>query len=57
MHLVGPSYQSADSARRGEIHDADRFPEMRAKPVTARFALCPWALYQIEVQAVVGRAA
>ena len=31
------------------IYDADRFPEMRAKPVSARFALCPWALYHIEV--------
>lgn len=33
------------------VYDADRFPEMRAKPVNARFALCPWALYHIEVQA------
>lgn len=32
------------------VYDADRFPEMRAKPVNARFALCPWALYHIEVQ-------
>ena len=31
------------------VYDADRFPEMRAKPVNARFALCPWALYHIEV--------
>ena len=32
------------------VYDADRFPEMRAKPVNTRFALCPWALYHIEVQ-------
>lgn len=32
------------------VYDADRFPDMRAKPVSARFALCPWALYHIEVQ-------
>ncbi len=32
------------------VYDADRFPEMRAKPVNARFALCPWALYHMEVQ-------
>ncbi len=32
------------------VYDADRFPETRAKPVNARFALCPWALYHIEVQ-------
>ena len=33
------------------VYDADRFPEMRTKPVNARFALCPWALYHIDVQA------
>lgn len=32
------------------VYDADRYPDMRAKPVNARFALCPWALYHIEVQ-------
>ena len=32
------------------VYDADHFPEMRAKPVNARFTLCPWALYHIEVQ-------
>ena len=30
--------------------DADRFPEMAAKPVTDRFSLCPWATYHIEVK-------
>jgi hypothetical protein len=33
------------------VYDADRFPEMAAKPVNQRFALCPWALYHIEVAA------
>jgi len=32
------------------IYDADRFPDMAAKPVDQRFALCPWALYHIDVQ-------
>jgi hypothetical protein len=32
------------------VYDADRFPEMAAKPVTARFAWCPWATYHIEVK-------
>ena len=31
------------------VYDADHFAEMRAKPINARFALCPWALYHIEV--------
>jgi hypothetical protein len=33
------------------VYDADRFPDMAAKPVDQRFALCPWGLYHIEVQA------
>ncbi|HSH91056.1 MAG TPA: molybdopterin-dependent oxidoreductase [Ramlibacter sp.] len=32
------------------VYDADRFPDMAAKPVDQRFALCPWALYHIDVQ-------
>jgi hypothetical protein len=32
------------------VYDADRFPEMRAKSLSERFALCPWALYHIEVR-------
>lgn len=31
------------------VYDADRFPEMAAKKVTERFALCPWAVYHIDV--------
>ena len=33
------------------VYDADRFADMAARPVTERFALCPWALYHIDVQA------
>ena len=33
------------------IYEADHFPDMAAKPVDQRFALCPWALYHIDVQA------
>ena len=33
------------------VYDADRFPDMAAKPIDQRFALCPWGLYHIEVQA------
>jgi hypothetical protein len=32
------------------VYHADRFPDMAAKPVTDRFAQCPWGLYHIEVQ-------
>jgi hypothetical protein len=33
------------------VYDADRFPDMAAKPVDQRFANCPWGLYHIDVQA------
>jgi hypothetical protein len=32
------------------VYDADRFPDMAAKKVSDRFALCPWGLYHIDVQ-------
>ncbi len=31
------------------IYDADKVPEMAAKPLPERFGACPWALYHIEV--------
>lgn len=33
------------------VYDADRFPDMAAKPLTERFARCPWATYHLEVKA------
>ncbi len=32
------------------VYDADRFPDMAAKPLPDRFASCPWATYHIEVK-------
>ena len=32
------------------IYEADKFPEMAAKPVDQRFAQCPWGLYHVEVK-------
>lgn len=32
------------------VYDADRFADMAAKPLSARFAGCPWATYHIEVK-------
>ncbi len=32
------------------VYDADRFADEAAKPVTQRFANCPWALYHIDVR-------
>ena len=33
------------------IYDADKVPDMAAKPLPERFGSCPWALYHIEVVA------
>ncbi len=33
------------------VYDADRVPEMAARPVKERFGACPWALYHIDIQA------
>lgn len=32
------------------VYEADKFPDMAAKPVDQRFGLCPWGLYHIDVQ-------
>jgi len=32
------------------VYDADRVPEMAARPLAERYAACPWALYHIDVQ-------
>ena len=32
------------------VFEADRFPEVMARPISARFALCPWAIYHIEAK-------
>ena len=32
------------------VCDADRFPDMMARPLATRFEWCPWATYQIEVR-------
>lgn len=31
------------------LYDADRVPEMAAKPLAERFGACPWALYHIDI--------
>jgi hypothetical protein len=31
------------------IYDADRYPEMAAKPVSQPLASCPWGLYHLDV--------
>lgn len=35
------------------VYDADRFPDMMAKPLPERFTFCPWGLYHIELRSSV----
>jgi hypothetical protein len=37
------------------VHDADRIPELAARPLAERFAQCPWGLYSVHVGAAGGR--
>lgn len=32
------------------VYEADSFPDIMEKPISARFALCPWGMYHIEVK-------
>lgn len=33
------------------VYDADRHPDMMARPLPERYAQCPWGLYHVDVQA------
>ena len=37
------------------VHDADRIPQLAARPLAERFAQCPWGLYSVHVGAAGGR--
>lgn len=50
-HLDGQTMALGGLGPLWAVYDADRFPDMAAKPVDQRFALCPWGLYHIDVQA------
>ncbi len=48
-HLDGKPMHLGGLGPLWAVYDADRVPEMAAKPVTERFGDCPWALYHVEV--------
>jgi hypothetical protein len=50
-HLDGEAMALGGLGPLWAVYDADRIPEMAAKPVAERFGSCPWALYHIDVQA------
>lgn len=50
-HLDGQTMPLGGLGPVWAVYDADRYPDMMAKSLADRFALCPWGLYHIEVQA------
>jgi hypothetical protein len=49
-HMDGQTMALGGLGPLWSLYDADRFPDKAAKPVTERFAGCPWALYHIDFQ-------
>ena len=50
-HLDGQTMPLGGLGPLWAVYEPDRFPEMAAKPVSDRFANCPWAVFHIDVQA------
>lgn len=48
-HLDGATMPLGGLGPLWAMYDADKVPEMAAKPLPERFGACPWALYHIEV--------
>jgi hypothetical protein len=49
-HLDGRTMALGGLGPLWTIYDADRFPDMAARPLPDRFGSCPWATYHIEVR-------
>ncbi|MDC8757739.1 molybdopterin-dependent oxidoreductase [Janthinobacterium fluminis] len=49
-HLDGEAMALGGLGPLWAVYDADRVPAMAARPLAERFALCPWALYHIDIQ-------
>ncbi|MES2149679.1 MAG: molybdopterin-dependent oxidoreductase [Pseudomonadota bacterium] len=50
-HLDGQTMALGGLGPLWAVLDADRIPELAAKPLAERFGGCPWALYHIDVRA------
>jgi hypothetical protein len=48
-HLDGQAMALGGLGPLWAVYDADRVPEMAARPLVERFGACPWALYHIDV--------
>ena len=49
-HLDGKAIPLGGLGPLWAVYDADSFPEIMDKPISARFALCPWGMYHIEAK-------
>ncbi|QNP50357.1 molybdopterin-dependent oxidoreductase [Diaphorobacter aerolatus] len=48
-HLDGAPLALGGIGPLWSVFEPDRFPELAAKPLKERFALCPWGTYHVEV--------
>ncbi|ASU36912.1 molybdopterin-dependent oxidoreductase [Herbaspirillum sp. meg3] len=49
-HLDGKAIPLGGLGPLWAVYEADGFPEIMEKPISARFALCPWGTYHIEAK-------
>lgn len=49
-HLDGKAIPLGGLGPLWAVYDADGFPDIMEKPISARFALCPWGMYHIEAK-------
>lgn len=50
-HLDGQTMPLGGLGPLWAVYEADKFADMAAKPLSDRFANCPWGMYHIDVQA------
>lgn len=48
-HLDGAPMSLGGLGPLWAVYDADRFPDMAAKPLAERFAGCPWGFYHLDI--------
>lgn len=50
-HLDGKPLAIGATGPLWALYEPDKHPDMMAKPIDQRFAMCPWGVYHVDVQA------
>ena len=51
LHIDGQPLALGGLGPQWAVHEADKLPAFRDKPLNERFGLCPWGLYHVDVKA------